>query len=65
MPNFALTMNQCKRAADLYRAGYSIDQIADYFGRSHMAVRNALKLLGVQMRPRVEARKQRIEGLPA
>ena len=53
--NFALTDSQVRRAAELYRDGYSRRQIGDYFGVSDTAAKNALRLAGVQMRERKAA----------
>lgn len=52
MCNHALRMHQAKKAADLYRAGLSLRQVAEQFGVSRKAVRSALKLLDVPRRPK-------------
>lgn len=53
--NYALTTHQIRHAAELYRDGYSRGEVARVFAVSEMAVRNALALAGVPMRPRREA----------
>lgn len=62
MTNFVLLMPEVRQAADLYRAGLSMRQIADRFHVSQTAVRNALMLLAVPARDRIEARRLRTPG---
>jgi hypothetical protein len=53
--DYALTVPQIRRAAELYADGYSRRQIAAYFGCSDTAAGNALRLAGVQFRDRKSA----------
>lgn len=53
--NYALTVPQIKRAAELYRDGHSRRDLARHFGVSEGAVRNALRLEAVPMRERKAA----------
>jgi hypothetical protein len=53
--NYALTMPQVKKAAELYERGYSRRQIAAYFDVSDTAAKNALVLAGVKFRERKAA----------
>ena len=48
----SLTATQTEIAADLYRSGMSLVQIADRMARSRTAIYNALRRNGVQLRPR-------------
>lgn len=64
MSNYALKMQQCKTAAALYEEGFSIRQVADYFGVSHTAIKSALALLDVKHREKIAARKARKSWLP-
>lgn len=59
MCNYALRAPEVKQAAELYESGLSARQIADRFHVSAQAVRSALKLMGVQMREKHEARRLR------
>jgi DNA-binding NarL/FixJ family response regulator len=59
MCNYALRMNEAKQAADLYRSGLSMRQIAQRLHVSQQAVKSALILLDVPRRDRVEARRLR------
>lgn len=64
MGNYALKITQCKTAGELYEEGYSIRQVADYFGVSHTAVKSALALFGIKHREKITARKARKSWLP-
>lgn len=52
--NYVLKMPQVREAGRLYQGGRSLGQIADHFGVSVTAVRNALTLLDIQPRSRAE-----------
>lgn len=57
--DFVLTVPQMKEAARLYARGLSLRQIADSFGRSQNAVKNALGYLQVPLREKHHARRLR------
>lgn len=57
--DYILKAPQMKQVAHLYSCGYSMAQIADYFGVSKNAIKNALTYEGVQPREKFEARKLR------
>lgn len=59
MCNYALLAPEVKQAAQLYESGLSSRQIAARFHVSQQAVKSALKLMGVQMREKHEARRIR------
>jgi hypothetical protein len=53
--DYALTVPQIKQAAELYLDGNSRREVARFFDVSEEAVKSALRLEGVRMRPRSEA----------
>lgn len=53
--NYALNSAQVRKAAELYADGLSRRQIADHFGVSDTAAKNALRLAGVTFRERKAA----------
>lgn len=57
--NYALLAPEVKQAVELYKSGLSARQIAARFHVSQQAVRSALKLMGVPMRDKLEARRLR------
>ncbi len=57
--DFALRVPEMRQAVQMYESGRSMRQIADKFGVSQHAVKNALTYCGVARREKQEARRLR------